>query len=127
MSSRLLPSTNTKRLCALWTCAALACLDNVTRRRLLLRGSERLSVTDEETRVDLCTALGGVASRSAARYVAESTTVERSERPDRTDRSPNDWRFLHRGNDRDVLQRDHRAEHEWLRVAPGVHIEPWGR
>src|SRR5437762_13338408 len=31
-----------------------------------------------------------------------------------TDRSPTDWRFLHRGNDRDVLQRDHRAEHEWL-------------
>src|SRR5262249_7120140 len=84
------------------------------------------SGTDEETRVDLCTALGGVASRSAARYVAESTTVGRRERPVDTDRSPKDWRFLHRGNDRDVLQRDHRAEHGWLRAEPRVHIEEWG-
>ena len=93
------------------------------RGSLLLRGSERLSGTNEETRVDLCTALGGVASGSAARYVVERTTVEWSERPDHTDRSPKDWRFLHRGNDRDILQRNHRAEHEWLRVAQRVHIE----
>jgi saccharopine dehydrogenase-like NADP-dependent oxidoreductase len=38
-----------------------------------------------------------------------------------------DWRFLHRGNDRVILQRNHRAEHEWLRVAQRVHIEQWGR
>jgi hypothetical protein len=67
-----------------------------------------------------CTALGGVASRSAARYVVESTTVGRSSRPVHTDRSPTDWRFLHRGNDRDILQRTHRAEHEWLGVAQRV-------
>jgi hypothetical protein len=72
-------------------------------------------------------ALGGVVSRSTGRYVVETTTIGRSERPVHTDRSPNDWRFLHRGNDRDVLQRDHRAEHQWLRVARRVHIEPWGR
>jgi hypothetical protein len=61
-------------------------------------------------------ALGGVASCSGARYVVEGTTVGRSARPVDTDRSPNDWRFL-RGNDRDVLQRDHRAEDKWLRIA----------
>src|SRR6266480_5069057 len=84
-------------------------------------------ITDEETRVDLCTALVGVASRSAGRYVVESTTVGRSARPVHTDRSPTDWRFLHRGNDRDILQRNHRAEHECLRVAQSVHIDQWGR
>jgi hypothetical protein len=41
--------------------------------------------------------------------------------------SPTDWRFLHRGNDRDILQRNHRTEHEWLRVAQRVHIEQRGR
>jgi hypothetical protein len=54
-------------------------------------------------------------------------TVERSARPVHAGRSPNDWRFLHRGNDRDVLQRTHKAEHEWLRVARRIHIEQWGR
>ena len=39
-------------------------------------------------------ALGGVANRSAARYVVEGTTVGRSARPVHVDRSPNDWRFL---------------------------------
>jgi hypothetical protein len=34
---------------------------------------------------------------------------------------------LHRGNDRDILQRSHRAEHGWLRVARRVYIEQWGR
>ena len=62
------------------------------------------SGTLEGTRVDFRIALGGVANRSAARYVVEGTTVGRSARPVRTDRSPDDWRFLHRGNDRDVLQ-----------------------
>jgi hypothetical protein len=55
------------------------------------------------------------------------TTVGRSGRPVHTDPSPTDWRFLHRGNDRDILQHNHRAEHEWLRVAQSVHIEQWGR
>src|SRR5215471_21051004 len=88
-------------------------LVSLATRRLLLRGSGRSS-TDEETRVDFRIALGGVASCSAARYVVEGTTVGRSARPVHTDRSPNDWRFLHPGNDRDVLQRSHRSEHEWL-------------
>src|SRR6516162_10729966 len=39
-------------------------------------------------------ALGGVANRSAARYIVEGTTVGRSARPVHADRSPNDWRFL---------------------------------
>ena len=68
-----------------------------------------------------------VASRSAGRYLAEPTTVGRSERPVRSNRSPNNWRLLHRGNDRDILQRNHRAEQRWLRVAQRVHIEQWGR
>jgi hypothetical protein len=81
----------------------------------------------EKTRVDFCTTLGGVASRSPARYVVESTRVGWSGRPVHTDRSPTEWRFLHRGNDRDILQQNYGAEHEWLRVAQRVHIEQWGR
>jgi hypothetical protein len=53
--------------------------------------------------------------------------MQRGRDSELTDRSPIEWRFLHRGNDRDILQRDHRAEHEWLRVAQRVHIEQWGR
>ena len=78
---------------------------------------------DEETRVDLRAVLGDVASRSAGRYVAEPTTVGRSERPVSTDPSSNDRRFLHRGNDRDILQRPQRSERKWLRVERRVHIE----
>jgi hypothetical protein len=52
------------------------------------------SGTDEGTRVDFRIALGGVANRSAARYLVEGTTVGRSARPVHADRSPNDWRFL---------------------------------
>jgi hypothetical protein len=66
-----------------------------------------------------------VASPAAAQLATESTTAGRSGRPVHTDCSPTDWRFLHRGNDRDILQRNHRAEHEWLRVAQRVHIEQW--
>jgi hypothetical protein len=54
----------------LWQLVSLAT------RGLLLRGSEKTG-TDEETRVDFRIALGGVASRSAARYVVEGTTVGR--------------------------------------------------
>ena len=46
----------------------------------------------EETGVDFCTPVGGVASRSAARYVVECTTVGRCGRPVHTDRNPADWR-----------------------------------
>ena len=52
------------------------------------------SGTLEGTRVDFRIALGGVANRSAARYVVEGTTVGRSARPVHADSSPNDWRFL---------------------------------
>ncbi len=84
-------------------------------------------MTYEETRVDFCTALGGVANRSAARYDVESTTVGWSGRPVHTDRRPTDRCLLHRGNDRNVLQRADWPKHEWLWVAQRVNIEEWGR
>jgi hypothetical protein len=78
---------------------------------------------DEETRVYFRTAHGGVASCSTSRCVDGPTTVGWSKRPVGTDPSPNDRRFLHRGNDRDILQRTQRPERKWLRVARRVHIE----
>jgi hypothetical protein len=39
--------------------------------------------------------------------------------------SPNDRRYLHRGNDRDVLKPTHEPEHEWLRIERRVRIERW--
>jgi len=82
-----------------------------------------MSGTYEEARVDCRTALGGIASGSTSRYVDGPTTVGRSKRSVSTDPSPNDRRFLHRGNDRDVLQRTHRPEHGWLRIARRYGIE----
>jgi len=89
--------------------------------------SERQSGSDEDICFDCRTALDGVASRSASRYIAEPTTVGRSEHPVRRDRSPKDWRFLQRGNDRDILQRTQRPERRWLRAEGRVDIEQWGR
>jgi hypothetical protein len=77
----------------------------------------------EETGVDFCATLGGVAGRSPSRYVEWSTTDGWSGRPVSNDASPNDRRLLHRGNDRNVLQRTYWPKHEWLRVEGGVHIE----
>ena len=39
--------------------------------------------------------------------------------------SPDDRRYLHRGNDRDVLKPTHEPEHEWLRIERRVRIERW--
>jgi hypothetical protein len=36
---------------------------------------------------------------------------------------PNNRRYLHRGNNRDVLQRTHRTEHEWLRIERRDRVE----
>jgi len=87
------------------------------------RRAARKTDADDESLIDLHTTLGCVASRSAGRYVAEPTTFGRSERPVRSDPSPNDRRFLHGGNDRDILQRPQRSERRWLRVERRVHIE----
>jgi len=38
----------------------------------------------------------------------------------RSDPSPNDRRFLHRGNDRDILQRSQRSKRRWLRIGPVI-------
>jgi len=91
------------------------------------RKAARKTDADEESLIDFRLALGGVASGSAGCYLVEPTTVGRSERPVRSDRGPNDRRFLHRGNDRDILQRTQRPERRWLRVEGLVHFGQWGR
>src|SRR6516162_5538010 len=116
-----------KGVCSLWTLAALACLDNVTHRTLFTERAPRDSLALMK-KLALIYALLLAASPAAAQLATsqrvqqlggesvQSTPIE----------APRTGVFLHRGNDRDVLQRDHRAEHEWLRVEPRVHIEEWG-
>ena len=87
------------------------------------RRAARKTDADEESLIDFRLALGGVASGSAGCYLVEPTTVGRSERPVRSNRRPNDRRFLHRGNDGDILQRTQRPERRWIRVERRVHIE----
>jgi hypothetical protein len=72
----------------------------------------------EETRVDCSTALGVVAGRGAI-----ATTAAGGRRPDKQLATPQYRRYLHRRNDRDVLQRTHRPEHGWLRIARRYGIE----
>jgi hypothetical protein len=72
----------------------------------------------EETRVDCGSPLGGVASRGPI-----STTAAGCRRPDKQLATPQYRRYLHPRNDRDVLQRTHRPEHGWLRIAWRYGIE----
>ena len=72
----------------------------------------------EETRVDCGSPLGGVASRGAV-----SATAAGRRRPDKQFDTPQYRRYLHRRNDRDVLQRTHRPEHGWPRIARRYGIE----
>ena len=90
------------------------------------RRAARKTDADEESLIDFRLALGGVASRSAGCYLAEPATVGRSERPIRSNQTPNDRCFLHRGDDRDILQRTQRPERRWLRVKGRVHVKQWG-
>src|ERR1700730_8824889 len=73
----------------------------------------------EETRVDCCTTLG-VAGRGAI-----TTTAAGCRRPDKHIATPQYRRNLRRGNARDILQRTHEPEHEWLwvRIERRVQIE----
>lgn len=96
----------------------------------------------EETRVDHCTALGDVASRSASRYPHNNGHLNgpnnghlnphnNGHLKRRNNRHLN-RRYLRRGNGRDVLQRAHLPEHErlWIdqrdRVWRCVRIERRG-
>ena len=72
----------------------------------------------EETPVDCGSPLGGVAGRGAV-----SATAAGCRRPDKQLDTPQYRRYLHRRNDRDVLQRTHRPEHGWLRIARRYGIE----
>ena len=90
------------------------------------RRAARKTDADEESLIDFRLALGGVASRSAGCYLAEPATVGRSERPIRSNQSPNDRCFLHRGDDRDILQRTQRPERRSLRVKGRVHVKQAG-
>ena len=106
-----------KGVCSLWTLAALACLDNVTHRRLFTERAPRDSPALMK-KLALIYALLLAASPAAAQLATsqrvqqlggesvQSTPIE----------APRTGVFLHRGNDRDVLQRDHRAR---TRVATG--------
>ncbi len=69
---------------------------------------------------------GRVAGRSAGRYVQRPgasrhlerpATAEHTGWPASTIASPNDRHLLHRGDDRDVLQRADQPEHERLRIS----------
>jgi len=94
----------------------------------------------EETGDNRCATLNGVVGCSASRDVERPTTV-RHRRPVSTVRpttvggsgppvstvaGPDDGRFLHRGNDRDVLQCTQRPEHEWLWIERRVRSEQRG-
>ena len=85
----------------------------------LLSGSyQRREPLYEETRVDCRIPLGGVAGRGPI-----STTAAGCRRPHKQLDTPRYRRYLHRRNDRDVLQRTHRPEHGWLRIARRYGIE----
>ena len=81
--------------------------------RLVGDGPPKNESAHEETRVDHCTALGDVASRSASRYRHNNGHLNRH----------NNRRYLHRDDARDVLQRTHRPEHEWLRIEQRDRVE----
>lgn len=92
---------------------------------------EKPKSENEDTRVHSGTALGGLSGRSASRYVERNAsrydqrpaTVRRSSRPVSSVASADDRRYLHGGNDRDILQRPQRPELEWLRIERRVWIE----
>ena len=84
----------------------------------LLSGASEGSHSNEETPVDCGPPLGGVAGRGAV-----SATAAGRRRPDKQFDTPQYRRYLHRRNDRDVLQRTHRPEHGWLRIARRYRIE----
>jgi hypothetical protein len=101
--------------------------------RLVGDGPPKNEGAHEATCVDLwvdhCTAPGDMASRSAGRYRHDTGHLNRNNnrnnsRDDTGHLNPrhnghfnrhNNRRYLHRGNNRDVLQRSHGTEHEWLR------------
>ena len=62
--------------------------------------------------------LGRLTRRGATRYIERPVTLGDPRRAVSPHASPeprsNDRRFLHRGNDGDILQRRHLAQHEWL-------------
>ena len=91
----------------------------------------------EETGDNCCATLNGVVGCSASRDVERPATVRHrrpvstawpttgggSGPPVSTVAGPDDGRFLHRGNDRDVLQCTQRPEHEWLWIERRVRSE----
>jgi len=87
----------------------------------------------EEARAYRCTRLvslgliGRLTRCCATRYVERPVTIGGPRRAVSAHASPeprsNDRRFLHRGNDGDVLQRGHRAQHERLWNEEGLRIE----
>jgi hypothetical protein len=119
--------------------------------RLVGDGLPKNEGAHEATCVDHCTghitALGNLASDSAGRYRNDNGHLNRNDNgnnnPNNTGHlnrhdnghfnRPNDRRYLHRGNNGDVLQRTHRSEYEWLRnerrdrVEQCVRLERRGR
>jgi len=96
-------------------------------------GPPKNESADEETRVDHCTALGGVASRSASRYPHNNGHLNRHNNGHlkrdnnahlkRHNNQHLNRRYLRRGNGCDVLQRTHRPEHEWLWIEQRDRVE----
>ena len=71
--------------------------------------------------------LGRLARCCATHYIEWPVPIGGPRRAVSSHASPDprsdDWRFLHRGNDGDILQCRHRAQHEWLWSAERVRIE----
>ena len=78
----------------------------------------------EDTRLDRCTALDGLARSSAN---VTHTTTTRYKWPDKQFATHQYRRNLPTGNGCDVLQRGQRPEQRGLRIKYSVAIEYWGR
>jgi hypothetical protein len=99
----------------------------------------KMSSGYEEAHTYRCTCLFGLGRRGrltrycATRSVEWPVTIDGPRRAvsshASTEPRSDDWRFLYRGNDGDILQRRHRTQHEWLwdkerlRIAQRVRIE----
>ena len=116
-----------KGVCSLWTLAALACLDNVTHRRLFTERAPRDSLALMK-KLALIYALLLAASPAAAQLATsqrvqqlggesvQSTPIE----------APRTGVFCIEEMTATFCNVTTGPEHEWLRVEPRVHIEEWG-
>jgi len=91
-------------------------------------GPTKTSSADMEARADCRTAdcsppSGGIAGRGASHDADRPTAIERTKRSiGGAGASPGNRRFLHRGNDRHILQRHRTSERGRLRIGRRIRI-----